>query len=105
VKGIPESIQGQTRFMITFPVRRGAVFSGNPPTASVDGLLYRLTADDDLTGADLNLEEIPAVTGGMPSLRDYDGNGQADYEYRTFRISSPHGNNAFILLEVRPDAP
>jgi hypothetical protein len=103
----PVQDQGQTVFQITIPVRRGAVFAGDPPAATVDGLTYRLTAKADLNGADLPLEEIPPVPDGLPPPGDYDGDSQPDYQYHSFRISTPLPANgrAFIGLEVLPEAP
>lgn len=104
VPGIMET-GGSEYFSITLPARRGAVFQGSPVEASVDGLIYRLTATDDLTGGELDLVEVTSVPSGMPPLGDYDGNGQPDYEYRTFRITSPLGRLAFIRLDILPDTP
>ncbi len=79
---------GRNYLTFTFPVRKGAAFSGNPlASAPIDGIVYTVYGDDNLQGTDLSVVEIPAGdTSMMPALGDYDDDGQADYEYRSFRL-------------------
>ncbi|MEO0452767.1 MAG: choice-of-anchor Q domain-containing protein [Verrucomicrobiota bacterium] len=60
-------------------------------TAIVDGILYSIIGSDDLANpTDLEVVEAESVLDdGLPALRDLDGDGNADWEYRTFRLSSP----------------
>jgi hypothetical protein len=104
--GMVES-SGDDHFSITIPVRRNAVFSGSPlESAPIDGLVYRILADDDLQGADLSVVETPTPQPHtLPALGDYDDNGQADYEYRTFRLtpSITAQDRAFIQVVIEPE--
>lgn len=98
---------GPDHFTYTFPVRKGAVFSGSGPmTASIDGITYVLIGEGNLsTGlGDLGLSEIsPALDTGLPALGDYDGVLGPDYKYRTFRLSDPIivRPQAFIRIQVQ----
>ncbi len=59
-------------------------------SAPIDGIVYTVYGDDNLQGTDLSVVEIPAGdTSMMPALGDYDNDGQADYEYRSFRRDQP----------------
>ena len=90
---------------ITFPVRIGAVFSGTPsPFATVDGIRLGVRGTDQFDPAwDLPLVEYsPTLDSGLPPLNDSDGDGSADWEYRTFRLSDPMSLhlNGFFQLSV-----
>ena len=73
-------------FALTLPIRRGAVFSGTPsPTAGIDGVFVTIQGSLDLqTWDELVFPLLPADSAGLPPLRDIDGDGTADWEYRTF---------------------
>ena len=80
----PETVDGQTALVITFPVRGTAgevTFSGSPsPTATVDGLTYSVQGSDDLI--DFNAPVVPLATplsAGMPALNE-------GWHYRSFRL-------------------
>lgn len=94
---------GSTHITLTCPVRRGAVFGGHPLTsAPIDGLVYRIVADNDLASANLAVEETAAAdTSHLPPLGDHDGDGSADYEYRSFRISQPLSEQPRGFFRVR----
>ena len=90
---------------ITFPARVGATFSGAPGLlATVDGVRLGVRGNGQLDPAwDLPLVELfPALDGGLPPLGDSDGDGSADWEYRTFRLSEPMSlhPNSFLQLSV-----
>lgn len=90
---------------LSFPVRSGAVFSDSPLTSQpLDGLIYRVIGDDNLTGADLNVVERTTGVAGdnLPTLGDYDGNPGPDYEYRSFRLFEPISARprGFLWVEV-----
>lgn len=86
-----ESIDGGNYLTITRPFRVGAVFSsvaGAQVSSPVDGIVYRVECDGDLVAPyDLAVVEAGTVLdSGLPDLRDVDGDGHADWEYRTFRL-------------------
>ena len=62
-------IDGHQHFSLTLPVRKGAAFSGAPLTSNtIDGLVYRILADDDLIGNDLSASETQTDTTTLPPL-------------------------------------
>ncbi len=73
-------------FAHTVPIRRGAVFIGSPGlVSSKDGVDYRIEGSANLQTWLLSVSEsAPADSAGLPPLRDIDGDGTADWEYRTF---------------------
>lgn len=81
---------GQLSFVWTIPVRNGAIFQGTPLTSgSVDGILYTIHGDDDLSGSDLSVAEtIPLPGVPLPPLGDYDGVTGPDYTYRSFFLKN-----------------
>ncbi|MCH7228312.1 beta strand repeat-containing protein [Haloferula sp. A504] len=72
----------------TIPVRVGAIFDASP-SATIDGIAYALTGDDDLVGVDLTVVERSPLAAGLPALRDIDGDTFPDWEYRSFRLADP----------------
>lgn len=57
-------------------------------------------------GTDLAVVESPAGdTSQMPALGDYDGDGSADYEYRSFRLTQPVGSQSQGFLWVNISTP
>ena len=92
---------------ITFPARIGATFSGAPGLlATVDGVRLGVRGNGQLDPAwDLPLVELfPALDGGLPPLGDSDGDGSADWEYRTFRLNDPINTlpKAFMDAQATP---
>jgi hypothetical protein len=89
---------------LTLPVRKNAVFSGSPPQATIDGMIYRIPGDDDLAAPHTlgTVAVSPALDAGLPALGDYDGTAGADWEYQSFRLSDPITVRpaGFILKEV-----
>ncbi|MEM9480270.1 MAG: hypothetical protein AAGA58_11520 [Verrucomicrobiota bacterium] len=90
---------------LTRPIRRGAIFSGFPTlTSTVDGITYRFSGDTDLSKPyDLGVvASNVTLFAGLPPLRDIDGDGLPDWEYRTLRlaVSSPPLNRGYILQAV-----
>jgi ELWxxDGT repeat protein len=74
------TVGDDTFFAFTLAVRDGAVFSGTPLTATVDGIVYSVGATSDLTAFDQGLVEMsPPLSSGMPALSD-------GWSYRTFRM-------------------
>ncbi len=81
-------------FTLTLPIRTGAVFTGSPLRATVDGVRYEVVGFFDLTaGSTTVLEVTPALSTGLPPL------SSADYEYRTFRLSTP-ATTGFLGIEL-----
>ncbi len=103
-------VDGQTYVYLTFPVRLGASFSGDPLESDpVDGLIYRVVSATDLKALapDIAVEEItPVLSDGLPTLGDYDDVLGSDWEYRSFRMSLPIGTyeRGFIWVEVDESA-
>ena len=96
---------GSERYLtLTLPVRKNAVFSGSPPQATIDGMIYRIPGDDDLAAPHTlgTVAVSPALDAGLPALGDYDGTAGADWEYRSFRLSDPTTVRpaGYILPEV-----
>ena len=72
------AFDGAERYLTyTIPVRVGAIFDVSP-SATIDGITYALTGDDDLTGSDLTVVERSVLAAGMPPLRDIDGDNHLD---------------------------
>ncbi|MEM7791492.1 MAG: DUF4457 domain-containing protein, partial [Verrucomicrobiota bacterium] len=96
---------------VTRPVRLGTIFSGSPTLGSntIDGVDYTVWGDDDLM-LPFTLEVVEAgatLSSGLPTLRDINGDGNADWEYRTFRLSSPISarSRGFIGGEIPSSSP
>jgi len=88
---------GTDYLTLTVAVRAGATFSGDPLTASIDGITYTILADDDLVARDLTVvERLDGIaSGGFPEPGP-------DYEYRSFRLTSPTtlADAAFIWIGI-----
>jgi len=101
-----EEIASEEYLTITAPFRLGANFSGTPLTsAPVDGIVYTIIGDSDMVAplGDLNVVEVtPAMDAGLPALDDLDSTPGADWEYRTFRLTTPLGEDApgFLWIDV-----
>lgn len=96
---------GQNYLSLTFPVRRGAVFTGVSPVSSpVSGIVYQVLGDDNLSGANLEVEEVP-LASAPPPAGDYDGDGVPDYEYRTFRLKQPLSSLRTGFLWIKMSLP
>jgi fibronectin-binding autotransporter adhesin len=85
---------------LTLPVRTGATFNGSGPLLSlaVDGVVYRIDGDDDLTGFNSGVEEVTALTGNMPLLTP-------GWTYRTFRLTAATNAAAKGFLRADVTAP
>ena len=85
---------------LTLPVRDGATFgvdSGDQVSALVDGVIYRIEGDTDLsTFADGIAEVIPAITLGLPTPLS------TGWTYRTFRAPGtvPTAPKAFLRAKI-----
>lgn len=82
--------------VLTIPMRLGATSPASDPTGGelvfeVEGLRYRIQGTANLVSWTLNMEEVPAITTGLPALNP-------GYEYRSFR--SP-GSALFSFEFVR----
>lgn len=75
---------GLDAFVLTLPVREGAVFTGSaPPTAIVDGIIYQVQGSVDLESFTAPLTEVLlAQSAGLPAL-------DAGWTYRSFLHSTP----------------
>ena len=98
-------IEGDNYLTLTVPIRRGTTFSGNLPlTGLTDEIKYTLEANNDLDSSwNLVVEEVsPALDAGLPPLRSVSNASIPDWEYRTFRITSPLSSiqNGFIRVGV-----
>jgi autotransporter-associated beta strand protein len=68
---------------LTLSVRAGTSFTGNPPAATRDGVLYQVQGSANLVDFTLGVETLDSVlTTGLPPAAD-------GYEYRSFRLSDP----------------
>ncbi len=84
---------GSSYFTLTVPVRSGAVFSGTPPAATVDGVTYTVLADDDLNGSDLSAIRRDPIAAGLPALTGYD--------YHSFRLTTTADQSPRAFLRIR----
>jgi hypothetical protein len=99
-------------FSVTLPVRVGAGFTGNPLSATVDGVTYTLNARSELGGTTpLTLVERSAGpspnAGSLPVPGDYDETPGPDWEYRTFRLTTPQSttNSAYFWIDITEPQP
>ncbi len=87
----------EEELLLTVAVRNGApAFAGAPsPTASVDGITYRIEGSTDLVDFDSAVTQVGAVTDGLPTP-------PAGYEYRTFRLDGSQGlpDRGFLRARV-----
>ncbi|RYD44502.1 MAG: hypothetical protein EOP85_09395, partial [Verrucomicrobiaceae bacterium] len=81
ISGI-SSVAGGNAFVLTLPVRNGAVFSGSTrPTATVDNLIYQIEGSNDLVTHDQEVTEVvPAQDSGLPPL-------STGWKYHSFRLA------------------
>lgn len=86
---------GLTYLTYTFPVRVGAEFDAqdHPTSSAVDGIVYQLFGDDDLSGEDVPVvaRTLAVSTDDLPAPGDHDGVPGPDWEYRSFRLGVPSG--------------
>ena len=67
---------------LTLPVLAGATFSGTGPmTAEANGYSYRIDGGTSLSGFTAGVEEVTALSPGMPAL-------SAGWVYRSFRLTA-----------------
>lgn len=103
---IVSNISGNDYLTVTLPIRKGVYFSGAGPlsSASADGFFYKLEASHDMTSGwgSRIVEVIPALIAGLSPLADCDGDGLADWEYRTFRLDQTTSSqkNGFIRASI-----
>ncbi len=88
-------IAGEPAFVLTCPVRTGAVFSGaNSLIAAQDGVQYEIRAGTDLTAWTLDVDEVtPALDAGLPVLNP-------GWSYRTFRVAGPATAFSRVFFQV-----
>lgn len=95
-----EEVEGARFFAFTMAVRDGAVFTGAPLSASVDGIVYTLNGSSNLSISDCDfVEQSPARTAGMPAP-------DAGWSYRTFRmadsLSDVPAGFVWLVVSVAP---
>jgi fibronectin-binding autotransporter adhesin len=80
------NVEGQNLWVLTLPVRDGAIFSGShSKSATVDGITYTIQGSNDLSTYDQVVSElVPAASAGLPAPR-------AGWSYRSFRLEGPVG--------------
>jgi hypothetical protein len=87
---------GPRHFALTLPIRKGAIFYGAPALVTgINGIYVKLQGSADLQDWTQSVSEyLPTAAAGLPTLRDIDGDGTPDWEYRTFILDDdtlPHG--------------
>ena len=95
----------EDRFLsLTIPVRTGITFSGTVPLQSnwIDGIRYELHGASDLTDPwELEILQVSSTGAvALPALRDIDGDGIPDWEYRTFRLAQPVRDNPKAFMRA-----
>jgi hypothetical protein len=92
-------ISGLSYLVHTFPVRNHASFAGaDTVSATVDGLVYSLSASLDLVNFTSTVIELsPPLTAHLPLL-------DRGWSYRTFRFFTPAttSSSGFLLRDVAP---
>ena len=85
---------GAKHLSITTLVRSGAVFTGAPPAASIDGVNYTIQGSENLAAFTAGVESI-ANPGGLPPA-------PSGYEYKSFRLANPttSPNRGFMRVMV-----
>ncbi len=103
VRSRVEEVDGGLALVLTFPVRDGAVFSGNAPAAAtVDGVVYQIGGSDDLAAFDESVSEVTPALAENPALPAVD----AGWTYRTFRLDgaidgeSSRGPKGFLRVAL-----
>lgn len=91
----PADDGGVTYFTLTLPFRTGAVFTGSPPTATIDGITYTVLGELDLNGTGHPMVErgAGADSSGLPPVG-------AGYEYRSFRTTDATLPRAFSRVRI-----
>lgn len=102
-------ISEDSYFSMTVPVRKGILLSGTGPFMSEtdEGFRYVIEAASDVDSTwDAELVELTlASSAGLPLLGDIDGDSEADWEYRTFRLSAPVSQSQRGFMRVRVEEP
>ncbi|MDP6523865.1 MAG: hypothetical protein QGH15_06560 [Kiritimatiellia bacterium] len=97
---LTNAVTGTNHFLYTFPVRNGAVFTGEGElSGAVDGIVYSLSGSITLGESNEDVEElVPALQVGLPQL-------DTGWSYRTFRLSRPLSElqTGFIRLATDPE--
>lgn len=80
-------------------VRTGAGFAGSPPTATIDGVSYRIEGSEQLATFDAAVEPT-ANPDGLPTA-------PAGYEYKSFRLIQPTSgkDRGFLRAKVSEATP
>jgi hypothetical protein len=98
-----ETVGSEQALVITLPVRGTApapTFSGSPPTATVDGVVYTIEGSNNLVDFDQGVTEVtPASAAEMPAL-------DTGWSYRTFRLDGAvpaRGAKGFLHVRVAPE--
>jgi len=86
-----------TPFVLTVPMRQGAVFSGESyQAATIDGIQYTVRGSTDLINYDEQVEVLPhsAIEETLPTLME-------GYHYYNFLIPKAEGRG-FMKIEIAP---
>jgi autotransporter-associated beta strand protein len=96
------AVGAEQALTLTLPVRSGAVFSGaTEQTATVDGVIYRVQAGNNLGSWTLAVSEVTgadatAIQAGLPAL-------STGWTYRTFRTPGPVSGDPKEFIRVLID--
>lgn len=84
---------------LTIACRNGASFTGTGPmTATADGVNYTLRGSADLSWPGTAVEEITAVTTGLPA------SPPEGFSYHSFRLTAPVSASANGFLQAKAEA-
>ena len=95
-----------TELSIILPIRKGAVFNSGTspfPFATVGDIRYSIRGSFDLQTWNERVFIGTGIPSGLPALRDIDGDGEPDWEYRRFILypgTSPQGFLQGVVEEM-----
>lgn len=90
-----EFVVGAKAFVLTVPIRKGAVFTGSPgKSATVGKLSYAIEGSTGLDIFDRGVTEIAASASGLPILHP-------GWSYRSFRLNGEIDSSSAGFLRVR----
>ncbi|WP_035600484.1 autotransporter-associated beta strand repeat-containing protein [Haloferula sp. BvORR071] len=94
-----ESAGSERQLTLTIACRDGASFTGTGPmSATVDGVNYTVRGSTDLTWPGSAIEEITAVTTGLPA------SPPAGFSYHSFRLTAPVSASTKGFLQAKAEA-
>ena len=81
--------------VLTIAARNGTTFTsdGGRRVAEIDGIRYEVEGSTDLSNWDASVEEIPAVTSGVPAAA-------AGWTLRSFRVTGTSEGKTFLRLMI-----